>query len=386
MKILEVVGISRGGVGRHLRGLCEGLAASGNEVTVAYSPRGIDEAFQRFMAEHEDVIRFFPIEVQREISPVADLRAMWRLLRLIRRAGPFDIIHGHSAKGGTLARIAGRYFSIPALYTPHSLIMSSPELSRTKATVFTWLERILGRWATTKIIAVSEGEYDLILKLKLVPKHFVEIIENGIEDRDFERLSVRAAHMEPGVEDLLTFGSTMRFSPQKAPGHLIEAFVEINGMLPQVPTRLIVAGDGELFADAKDLVAAHRMNDKIILLGWREDVRDVLSRCDVFVLPSLYEGFSYSLLEAMAAGLPIVTTDVFGVKETVSRVPGNVVVSAEDPGALAEGMRRMATYADSRSLHQSLRAVGQANHDYARSHFSQSEVTRRTLRLYQSLV
>jgi glycosyltransferase involved in cell wall biosynthesis len=109
-----------------------------------------------------------------------------------------------------------------------------------------------------------------------------------------------------------------------------------------------------------------------------------LEECDVFVLPSLYEGFSYAILEAMAARLPIVTTDVFGVQETVAQVPGNVIVPPGNPDALARGMKRMAvTWLD--SSRKALGEIGQANHDYARLRFTQSETMRQTVEIYREL-
>jgi len=75
------------------------------------------------------------------------------------------------------------------------------------------------------------------------------------------------------------------------------------------------------------------LKGEISLLGWKTDTREVLQNLDVFVLSSLCEGFSYGVLEAMAATLPIVSTEVFGTRQTVARVPGNVVVPVGDTGA-----------------------------------------------------
>ena len=224
----------------------------------------------------------------------------------------------------------------------------------------------------------------LFLKLKLVPKERITAIENGIDEKDFE-----CFRKAPDCKDLsqkpLTFGSVMRFSAEKAPGHLIDAFIRLSGALPQVPMRLVIAGDGELFGQAKRQVEASGLGEKISLLGWREDIENVLREFDVFVLSSFCEGLSYTLLEAMAAKLPIVSTNVFGTKETVSRVPGNILVPVGDSLALAEGMKQMCTLTDARSIRQSLQRIGQANHDYARVHFRQSENTRHNLQVYKEL-
>ena len=384
MNVLEVVGICGGGLSRHLRSLCQALIAQGHQLTVAYTPHALDRSFQRFLVDREKEIRVVPITIRREISPVSDLRAVVQLLRLIKKEGPFDVIHGHSSKGGTIARVAGRRFGIPTVYTPHALIMSSPEISRLRGTVYTLIERALGRWATSKIIAVSEGERELIVKLGLAPTDRIALIENGIDDEDIQYFS-EGANLEDISREPLTFGSTMRFDAQKAPGLLVEAFIRLSGALPRLPMRLVIAGDGELFAEVKREVETSGLDGRIFLLGWRTDAREVLRGLDVFVVSSAYEGGSYSLIEAMAAGLPIVSTRVFGTEGTISRVPGNVLVPVGDPGALADGMKRMATLSEPGSIRRSLRRIGQANHDYVRAHLRQSETTRRTLQIYQAL-
>jgi glycosyltransferase involved in cell wall biosynthesis len=384
-RILEVVEACGAGVGRHVSALCKGLVARDQELTVAYAPYRVDEAFQRFLVEYRKEIRFVPLTVRREISPVSDLRAVSQLVNLIREEGRFDIVHGHSAKGGAIARIAGRWCGIPTIYTPHALIMSSPEISRVQATVYTLVERALGHHATSRIIAVSEEERRLILKLGLVPTSRVELIKNGLDDQDFQYFFKRSDCADISQQPL-TFGSTMRFNAQKAPDHLIAAFIQLSTALPQLPMRLVIAGDGELFAEIRRKVEASDLHEKIILLGWRADAKEVLRQSDVFVVSSLYEaGCSYSTMEAMAAGLPIVSTKVFGAEETLSRVPGNVLVPVGDPGALAEGMKQLITLRKPESLRPFLHRVGRANRDYVSTHFKQSEAIQRTLEMYQAL-
>jgi len=384
MDVLEVVEACDAGVGRHVRSLCEDLAIQGHRLTVAYSPYRTDEAFERFIVDWQDKVRFVPMKVGRKVSPVSDLRGVVELLRLIRREGPFEVIHGHSSKAGAIARIAGRLLGIPTLYTPHSLILSSPEISRLEAAIYTSVERTLGHWATSKIIAVSEDEREFILKYRLVSRDRIVVIPNAIDDQDLRCLPEMEA-----CEDLnqrpLTFGAAMRFSAQKAPINLIEAFVLLSDALPEVPMRLVIAGDGELFAEVEERIAGSGLSDKISLLGWRASAREVLRDLDVFVVSSLYEGFSYSILEAMAAGLPVVSTNVFGTKETVSRVPGNVVVPPGSPDSLAVGMRRMATLDKPESLRKSFRRLGQNNHDHIRMYFRRSEITRLTFEVYQEV-
>ena len=244
----------------------------------------------------------------------------------------------------------------------------------------------MGYGATSKIICVSQGERDFVLELRLTPEKRVVLINNGVDARDLDcsseqRIARGAIDGEP-----LTFGSIMRFSPPKTPEHLVEAFDRLCAAMPQVSMRLSIAGDGELLAGVRRQVEASRLNGRVSLLGWRTDTKRVMLGFDVFVLSSLSEGGSYTILDAMAAGLPVVTTNVFGTGETVGQVPGNVLVPAGDPEALARGMQRMADLVLSTSPpRRALERIGQANRDYVRAHFRQSETTRRTVEVYREL-
>jgi glycosyltransferase involved in cell wall biosynthesis len=385
LRVLEVVEACGAGVGRHAISLCDGLITEGHEVTVAYSIHRLDEAFRRFIVERCGHIRFVPLATRREISPTSDLRSITQLLRLIRSKGPFDIIHGHSSKGGGLARIAGRLSGIPTVYTPHSLILSSPEISGAKSAAYCLIERLLGRLATSGMIAVSEEERELIFRLGLVRKGSVALIKNSLEERDFERF--REKEIFEGLDQKpLTFGSTMRFSPQKAPEQLVEAFIRVAESLPHIPMRLVVAGDGELLDMVGERIRKLGWDESIFLPGWSADPADVLRELDIFVISSLYEaGLSFSTMEAMAARLPIVSTDVFGTRETLTRIPGNILVPVGDPELLARGMRRMATLTEPGSLRSKLLEIGQVNRGYVRKHFVQGEATHRTIMFYQQL-
>lgn len=384
MNILQVVEACTAGVGRHVRSLCKGLVNQGHRVTVAYAPHRADEAFRRFVIDGENKIRFVPLELERTVSPTSDLRGTIQLLRLIKSNGSFDVVHGHSSKGGAIARIAGLWAGLPTVYTPHGLVMAYPEFSRAESAIYTTIERALGHLATSRLIAVSEDEREFVIELGLLPRKRIALVKNGVEDHDFD-CSSKEALCESVSDKPLTFGSIMRFSREKAPGCLVEAFVRVAKTLPQVPMRLVIAGDGELFAETKRRVEASECAEKISLLGWKTDVKEVLRGFDIYVLSSLSEGGPYSIIEAMAAKLPIVSTNVFGVYETIARVQGNSIVPAGDPSALARGMKQMTTVAPPASLRQSFERIGQANYDYARLHYRQELSTCRTIEVYRAL-
>lgn len=362
-------------------GLCKGMVEEGHRVDVAYSPHRLDKAFEDFIREYEGRIQFHPLGLGREVSPASDMKETLRLFRILKREGPFDIVHGHSSKGGAVARVAGRMAGVPTVYTPNGLIVASPELSGAKRFFYATVERVLGHLATTRFVAVCEDESMLAAKLRLAPKSRIAVIENAIDDDDLDATDASDESGERSGVPIL--GAAMRFSAQKAPHRLVEAFGILRGS--RVPARLVVAGDGELFGEVERRVEEKGIGGDVSLLGWREDTKAVLGGFDVFVLPSLYEGFSYAVLEAMAAGLPIVSTNVFGAKDTVARVPGNVVVPAGDSAALAAGMREMLETPADGDLRKKLRSIGAANREHVRENFRQSGITYRIIRLYEEV-
>lgn len=377
VSVLQVVESCGAGVGRHIRALCGDLADMGHSVTVAYSPHRMDEAFENFTKDTKDKINFVPLPLQRKVNMRSDLRSAWHLLRIIQQEGPFDIVHGHSSKGGAVARLAGRLAGAPTVYTPHGLVLGYTEFSKLQTATYTAIERTLGYCATSSLIAVSAQERDLVRELDLVPAHRLSTVENGIEDGDFEHFSGLDRSRENRTS--LTFGSVMRFSREKAPEILVDAFMRLAKNHPQRDLRLVLAGDGPFFEQTRDQVRASGLEDKISLLGWRTDVREILETLDVYVLSSLSEGGPYSILEAMAGKLPVVCTSVPGIEDTVARVPGNIIVPVADTAALAEGMKRMTIASTIRGTFQ---RIGEQNHAYAKQHYTQEASTRKTLKLY----
>lgn len=370
-----------------MRTLSEGLVEAGHEVVVAYAKPRADDAFREFVATGSErgpgTLRFVPIEAVRPVAPVSDARAVRQVLRILRREGPFDVVHGHSSKGGAIGRIAALLGRVPAVYTPHSMIVSSPDISRRKSLVYTAAERALGYGATAALIAVSQDEADFVRSLKVVPKGRLKVIPNALRPEDFTVFDRRRGTEREGP---VVFGSTMRFSEQKAPQNLIEAFRRVRERLPKGSVRLEVAGDGELLPECRRLVAKLGLGEEVSLHGWSSRVGDFLCRLDVFVVCSQYEaGVSYSTMEAMAAGLPVVSTAVFG-SGLVGEVEGNRVVEVGNVEELAGAMVGMCAGRSPDDALRELARVGERNHRFARENFDQRLATERTVGVYRELV
>ena len=132
---------SGAGVGRHFLDLAYGLAAQGWKVTGVYSPGRMDT---RFMARLHTAgpIHMVALPLHRNVHPL-DAADLWRVMRLLRQYGPFDIVHGHSSKAGALARLTARWLGMPAVYTPHAFVTLSPTLPRWQLALYARIERQL---------------------------------------------------------------------------------------------------------------------------------------------------------------------------------------------------------------------------------------------------
>ena len=220
-RILHIVEATDAGVGRHALDLMGGLIRDGWETHLLYSPRRMSADFQRAV-ESLDGLTAVPLPMRRSIHP-QDLTTVRRVVRYVRRSGPFDLIHGHSSKGGAFARLAGRLSGVRSVYTPNALVTMNPELGEVKSRVYGVAERWLGRMGDL-LIAVSEDERDHAISLG-VPAKSIAVVGNGIAPPSLrDRQTVRA---ELGIEpDATVVGFVGRLFDQKAPQILIRAFAK----------------------------------------------------------------------------------------------------------------------------------------------------------------
>jgi glycosyltransferase involved in cell wall biosynthesis len=338
MRILMIVECSAGGTGRHVLDLAEGLIDRNCEVHLIYSTGRIDKMFRDRMAEVPS-LQSQPI-VMRTTPHPADFGVVKAIKRYIRASGPFDAIHGHSSKGGAIARLAAFGTGIPAYYTLHGLIMMDPGLARWKRLFYLTIEKILS-WRTARIIAVSPEEARAAIQVGLGAQRII-LIPNGVGPAV---LSPRnAARKALGLaDDQMAIGFVGRLVDQKAPHVLIESFAATVKLADRA--RLVIVGDGPLMKPMQELGARLGVADKILWLGER-DAREVLAAFDVFAMSSRKEGLPYVILEAMAAGLPIVATVSSGVEILIEPGINGFVVPTDDIAAFSAALIALASDPD----------------------------------------
>jgi len=327
VKVLQICQPADGGVARHVRLLAEGLRARGVAVEVACSPGELANELR------ESGITVFTLPLVRQISPRRDLSSAFSLWRIMRGGG-YSLVHTHSAKAGALGRIAALAARTPAVYTPHAWSFLVSE--GVKRGFYTVVERVLARLSAL-IICVSEAELELGRRHVWAGSR-LRLSRNGIPVRP------RPARRGGGG---LSVGSVARLTRQKGIRYLIAASEGVRAKRGDV--RFSVAGDGSEVEALKAEIARRNLRDAFELVGAVKDPWAHLASLDVFVLPSLWEGMPFAVLEAMGCGLPVVATDVGGVSDMIPDETYGTVVPPADAGALERAILR---YADSPALRE----------------------------------
>jgi glycosyltransferase involved in cell wall biosynthesis len=270
--------------------------------------------------------------LQRPVHPVKDLLALFEIFRVSRRQC-VDIIHTHSSKAGILGRLAGRLAGVSVIiHTVHGWGFNDyqPRLVRG---LFMWLERIAA-CVTDKLIVVSAYDREKGLRCGIGRRHHYALIPYGIDHRQFSAQHASGVRDALGIkENELVVTMVACLKPQKAIGDFVAAASSVSGKFPSA--RFLVAGDGDLRPEVSALIRKNKLDDCFTLLGWRRDIPEILAASDVIVLTSLWEGMPIAVLEASAAGRPIVATHTGGVAEVVRDGSSGFLVEPHDIEGIA---------------------------------------------------
>jgi glycosyltransferase involved in cell wall biosynthesis len=264
-------------------------------------------------------------------DPSEDIGAFNECRRLIRKIKP-DLVHAHTSKAGLIGRAAAKLAGIPSVFTAHTWCFTEGTSWKWKL-IGTPLERLAGGWCG-RIINVSDANRHLAVSKGVgkAAKHVT--IHNGIGDHP-----LRTSPAERHVPRIIMLA---RFVPQKAQSLLVEAVEGIDR-----PFELAFVGDGPTRKGVEQQVAQAGLADRVVFLGQRMDVPELLASADIFALFTHWEGFPITILEAMRAGLPSVVSDVGGVREAVHESCGRIV-APEDVAGFREALEGLLSDADLR--------------------------------------
>ncbi|MGH2791297.1 MAG: glycosyltransferase family 4 protein [Actinomycetota bacterium] len=286
----------------------------------------------------------------RSWAPRADARAFKELVSIFR-THRFDLVHLHNPKPGVIGRMAGRIARVPCVMSTSHGIYATPDDRLAKRAAVLGLEALAARCSDLDLYQ-SHEDLQWVRRRRVATESRSELLGNGIDLTSFdparitssERASVRAGLGIP--EGALVVGTIGRLVEEKGYRELMVAVRELLAERDDM-VMLVVGEDDPEKADA--LGHAEIEGEGVICSGWREDVPELLSIMDVFVLASWREGMPRSAIEAAAMGKPLVLTDIRGCREVVSNGIEGLLVPVRDPGALRSAIASLLDDAEARA-------------------------------------
>jgi len=262
-----------------------------------------------------DLTRFWIPNFVREVRPIQDSITLLKLWRLFRRERP-DIVHTHSSKAGILGRLAARLAGVPVIFHTYHGFGFNDFQPRLIKTLYIWLERITGR-VTNQTVIVSYANAKRAEDSGIVRNNDWILCRDAISLEQFMQPGPRRTKLREWnvPENRVVAGMVACFKPQKSPLDFVEVAARVLKETDRV--HFIMAGDGELRPAIEARIRDLGISSHITLLGWQKDMPEVYRNLDVVVLTSLWEGLPCVFSEAMAAGLPIVATQVDGAREAI---------------------------------------------------------------------
>ena len=310
----------------------------------------------------------------RAIPPMPlGVRGAWRVITLAReiRSQRPAVFHANltwplSSKYGLFAAMLAR---VPVVIAVLHAFVDFPYTAATRLQLRLLASRIDG------YLTVSHDLANRMRRTFNLPKGKVQVIHNGIPADKYIRTdnpNLRAKFSGPsGCPVILT---AARLVEQKGLSNLLQA-------VARVPEAVfLLAGDGPLRSALEEQARSLGVDDRVIFLGYRKDIRELLSACDIFVLPSVYEGLPLSILEAMAAGKAVVASHTGGIGEAVIHGETGLLVTPADPYQLAGSIRSL--LADPQLAHR----FGEAGRERLRREFTVDRMVEQYASTYDTLL
>lgn len=363
MNILLLItrGDSIGGAQIHLKDMAKRLQDEGNEVTVLFGKQGVFSDLLKEMGIKFQIVD----DLVREVSLVQDIKALKNIVNEIKNIRP-DIIAIHSSKTGILGRIAAKITNTPVVFTVHGWAFTEG-ISPKKRILYKWIEKF-GAILSDKIITVSNYDKHLALKNSVGSDKKLVAIQNGMNDVE----ETLFAHPDVSPPTIIMVA---RFQEQKDHISLIKALYELKHMEWSLN---FIGEDGGLMQQAKDLVAELGMSERINFLGNRSDVDYLISKSQIFVLTSFWEGFPLTIIEAMRAGLPIIASNVGGVSEAIVDNETGYVVN--NFGDLVRGLKILIESPESRVI------MGERGRIRYKENFTFNHMYNKTYKVYKDVI
>ncbi|MGI6686606.1 MAG: glycosyltransferase family 4 protein [Bacillota bacterium] len=333
MNILHLVRPAEGGIKNHLLSLLRHLDKTKYKLVLA-CPKG-DEWNPYLKNTDVEVVE---IPLKGHFSLFSDMHSVFKLIELVKEK-EIHLIHTHGMKAGLVGRIAASFckrHALPYLLsTVHNSIYQyqMPEYRRQ---MIAKVQQCLS-YKTDKFITVSQALKKEIMLWEGVPEDKIQVIYNGINTEFFNKKTTPYDKIRLGLNPVFpVVGTVARLAPQKGIKHFIQAAFQVSQVVDQV--QFLVVGDGPLRRELEHQASKIGLRDKIIFTGHYQNISEIYPLIDVFVMPSLSEGLSISLIEAMAAKRPIVASATGGIPELIVHREFGLLVPPGNQQALAQGI------------------------------------------------
>ncbi len=332
IKVLRIIArLNIGGPSIHTILLSEGLDKNRFETLLVVGRPDEKEGDMSYLAENKDInIEYIP-ELGRQIGG-SDIIAFIKLFRIINRFRP-DIVHTHTAKAGTLGRVAAVFLGVKVkIHTFHGHVFHS-YFGKIKTRIFILIERFLGLF-TDYVITISDAQKKEIGDIyKIISLDKIRVIKLGFDLAGFKK-GIQAGKVKkelgisPGAVVIGIIGRLVAIKDHKL---FLDAAKILSDRLKNKDLIFLVVGDGELRGELEEYARASGIGTKVKFLGWRKDLAFIYADTDIVALTSFNEGTPVSLIEASYSGKPIVSTDVGSVKDVVIDKKNGFLVSDRDP-------------------------------------------------------
>ena len=362
MRILYLITKSEsGGAQTHVYQLSKYFIEKGNQVAIMSYPGGWLEQETKNIG-----IEFYPNKYFSNIpNPFRIFKAMKEIKKSIKDFKP-DLVCCHSTAAGFFGRLTIRN-KIPTIFTAHgwAFTKGTPLLRKIIAII---IEKIGAKFCS-KVICVSNFDKSLVLKYKIASLEKIEIIYNGVNTQDVETFQ----------NSKLSIVFIGRLAKPKDPLLLLKAFNNLPSDLKD-KTNISIIGDGPKLKKLKRFIKEKELKG-INLLGSipRKEVFEVLKRSDIFALISSWEGFPYTIIEAMSCGLPVIASDVGGIKEAIDNKCG-ILVKRKDQQEIEHALEKLLK---NPSL---VKEMGENARKKSRNEFSLDKMLKKTEQVYMHLL
>jgi glycosyltransferase involved in cell wall biosynthesis len=403
IKVLRIISrMNIGGPAIHVSLLCKKINQDKFESKLVTGSISASEGnMVHLMQGSNGMVRHIP-ELQREINPVRDMIAFLRIFKIMIEEKPL-IVHTHTAKAGTIGRAAGGAYKllsgkkIALVHTFHGSVLEG-YFGPIKSKLFKYIERCMALM-TDSVIAISLTQKDdLVNKYKIAASRKIQIINLGFDLSPFLGSNGRKQEIFRKQwsldEDTILIGIVGRLVPIKNHHMFLDAaklFLERYG---DVDVRFLIVGDGEQRAELEKYVMDLAIGDKVLFCGWENDIPKLYANLDILAMTSTNEGTPVSIIEAMASLVPVISTDVGGIKDLLGEYQNGAMGPSgfkvcrrgylcphHDPTAFADGIKHII---DNELGKKSSRV--QSARNYVLENYSEKTLIKKVEKLYERLL